>query len=62
MTITIGLWIIPTIISAVCIVFMIKPSRSNAWYTAVDAIFDLLWLIPALAAWVIYLALASWIK
>ena len=61
MTITIGLWIIPTLLTAFLLGMMFRPWHSTGDY---DFSYGLrvLWLIPVLAVWCAYFALMLWLK
>jgi hypothetical protein len=61
MTITIGLWIIPTIITFILLGVMFRPDHSSGDYNF-GAIFRLLWLIPIFAVWMIYMGLMLWLR
>ncbi len=53
MTITIGWWLLPALVSATCVVAAFRPYRRHGAYDF-GAILRGFWLIPALAVWVVY--------
>ena len=61
MTITIGLWIIPTIITIILLGVMFRPDRSSGAYNF-GAIFRLLWIVPICVVWMIYMGLVLWLR
>ena len=61
MTITIGTWIFPLIITMGLLGAMFRPYQSSGDYDF-GATLRILWLIPILVVWVMYLALALWLR
>lgn len=61
MTITIGLWIIPTLITVVMLGIMFRPYQRSGAYDF-GQILRLLWIIPIMAVWTFYLALMLWLR
>ncbi len=61
MNITIGIWIIPTIITVILLGVMFRPDRSGGDYNF-GAIFRLLWIIPICVTWMIYMGLIMWLR
>lgn len=59
-TITVGGWVVPTIMTAVMLGIMLRPYQESGWWD-IGAIFRLFWLIPILAVWVAYMALKLWL-
>lgn len=59
MTITIGLWIVPVIITLVIGAVMCRPYRSCGTYDF-GFIFRLFWLIPICIVWMLYMATRLW--
>jgi len=59
--ITVGYWIIPTIITIIFLCLMFRPltpeARGGYFGGSLDALFRTFWFIPILVTWVIYLAL-----
>jgi hypothetical protein len=55
MTITIGLWIIPTLLTLVMLAMMLRPNPDRGDFIDLTTVFRVLWLIPIMAVWVIYL-------
>ena len=61
MTITVGLWIIPTILTVACVVMLFRsavgrPGYSGMYSSAFDALFAMFWLIPIGFIWAAYFA------
>ena len=56
MTITIGLWTIPAIITLVLLCLMFRPCQRSGQYDF-GVIFRLFWLIPIGAVWMLYMGL-----
>ena len=55
MTITIGLSIIPIIMTIICLLFMFRPLEYEVSITSgMELIFRIFWLIPILFCWLIY--------
>lgn len=61
MTITIGLWILPAIITLVLLVVMFRPYQRSGQYDFGE-IFRLFWLIPIGAVWMLYMGLLLWLR
>lgn len=53
MNITIGLWIIPALLTLTCTVMMLRPYRSSGQYDF-GLVFRLFWLIPISLIWCAY--------
>lgn len=56
MTINIGIWTIPTIITIALLCVMFRPYHRSGQYDFGE-IFRAVWLIPIAAIWVLYMAL-----
>ena len=56
MTITVGWWLVPLVLTVIMGAIMFRPYQSSGAYDF-TSIFRLGWLIPILALWVIYLAI-----
>lgn len=54
MTITIGLWIIPALITLALVCVMLRPYQRSGQYDF-GQIFRLFWLIPIAAVWMVYM-------
>lgn len=61
MNITIGLWIIPTVITLGLLGVMFRPYQGSGQYDF-GAIFRVLWLVPIFAVWMIYMGLMLWLR
>lgn len=61
MTITIGVWIIPVLITVVLLCIMLRPYHSSGDYDF-GAIARIVWLFPIMATWIIYLSIMLWMK
>ena len=61
MTITLSSIWIPIFLSLACLIPLFKAQERRTWYDF-DAIWSVLWFIPALLVWVVYLAIRLWIK
>ena len=61
MTLHIGFWILPLVLSLACVAAMFRPWRSTGdWdYSFVIRVF---WFFPILAVWLIYFAVAYYLK
>lgn len=53
MKITIGIWIIPAMLTLACAAMMLRPYQSSGAYDF-GAIFRLFWLIPIALIWCAY--------
>ena len=61
-TIALGWWIAPTLVTLFCLYMFFRPDKNNygnnwiAWGIGqgIEAMFRILWAIPALIAWLIY--------
>lgn len=60
-TITIGWWIIPVILTLGMLGMTLRPWESEGPYD-ISFLFRILWLIPILFVWVVYLAIALILK
>lgn len=48
-------WIIPTIPTLICLAFMFRPlQKTGGYFSGLDAVFRLVWLIPILFVWLVY--------
>ena len=61
MTITIGVWIIPVVLTLLCLFLMLRPYHPQGDYDF-GFIFRAGWLIPIGFIWAIYFAVLLWIK
>lgn len=63
LTLTIGWWIIPVILTLICLSRMLRQSEED-WgiFFGFAALFRLFWLIPILFIWLIYFAIMYYIK
>jgi hypothetical protein len=61
MSITIGSWVIPALITAVLLCIMLRPYRSSGHYDF-GALFRVLWLIPISVVWMVYMGVLLLIK
>jgi len=67
MTITIGWWAIPLVVSLILFLIMTRPNRnapSGGGWWSIDPtpLFRMLWLIPILLTWIVYLAIVALTK
>jgi hypothetical protein len=53
MTIKIGLWIIPAMLTAICLGMMLRPYQRSGDYDF-GSIFRLLWVLPISIIWAAY--------
>lgn len=61
MTIKIGIWFVPVILTAFCLGMMFRPYRSSGdWDFSV--IFRVLWIVPIAILWAVYFGLMLWLK
>ena len=56
MTIVVGAWVIPILITIFLLAVMLRPYQQHGDYDF-GAIFRVLWLIPILLVWIIYLSI-----
>lgn len=61
MTIKIGLWIIPLLISLVMLGIMCRPYQRCGDYDF-GSIFRLFWLLPIAVVWLAYMGLMLWLR
>lgn len=59
MTITVSSIWIPIVLSLAFLIPLFKIQERRSWYD-MDAIFSVLWFIPALLVWVVYLSARLW--
>ncbi len=62
MTITIGAWIIPLVISLILFVIMIRPNPNGGGFMDMTPIVRLLWMIPILGVWLVYFIIVACLK
>ena len=60
MSMTIPVWFIPASMTAAMLLMMLRPYRMSGDYDF-GGFFRILWVIPILGTWVIYLAIMLWI-
>lgn len=58
MTMTIGIWVIPLIVTIICIYYTLKGSYSSYFGNCIEPIF----LVPAILAWLIYYMVMYYMK
>jgi hypothetical protein len=61
MTLTISVWFIPASMTAAMLLMMLRPYHPSSLYDF-GPLFRLLWLIPILGTWVIYLGVLVWMR
>lgn len=62
MTITINLALLPIILTVILLCIMFRPLDRYGYFPGSEVIFRLVWLIPILAIWVIFFAIAYFTK
>lgn len=61
MTITIGTWIIPTIITIILTCIMFRPNQGSG-ACAFELLLRLFWMIPICIVWIIYMGIVIFLK
>jgi hypothetical protein len=61
MTISFPAWAIPAAMTAAMLLMMLRPYSPSSLYDF-GPLFRLLWLIPILGTWVIYLGVLVWMR
>jgi len=62
MTISFPAWVIPAAMTAVMLLMMLRPCDSPSSPYDFGPLFRILWVIPILATWVIYLGVLVWMR
>lgn len=65
LTITLGWWLIPAFVTALCLFAMFRTGNANSggmFGNAFDVLFSLFWLIPIGFIWAIYFGLRLWLS
>jgi hypothetical protein len=60
-TITVGAWVIPLLLTLACLGAMFRPYRREGDYDF-GAVFRLAWLIPVGFVWAAYFGIVLWLK
>lgn len=54
-TITFGWWILPVVLTLICLGFMFRPlQKTGGYFQGLDVIFRIVWVIPILNVWLVY--------
>jgi hypothetical protein len=61
MQITIGLWIIPAILTGICLFQMFRKQDGSDQF-GIGALFSMLWIIPILFIWSVYFGILLLLK
>lgn len=60
LTITVGWWVIPGLLTAACLVMMFRPYQSCGSYDF-GLLFRVLWLAPIAVVWLVYALVLLWL-
>ena len=61
MTITIGAWTIPVVLTVLCIAMMLRPYRQRGDYDF-GSVFRIFWLMPVGFIWAAYFGILVWFR
>lgn len=61
MSLTIPAWVIPAMLTALCVAAMLRPYRPTSMFD-VGGAFRILWLAPIGFIWAVYFGVALWLK